>query len=230
MVLGLDRLLSEFPAIEMAHPHAHLVRGIAYLHRGELENAVHDLARASHDMRELGNTLFEHYSNVFRARALLNAGDLDQAKTTARDVLEAAREAGAQLAVVWALQVLGRVALSRGDLDQARTRLEEALRISQQGQLDMLTADTLDRLGELEQALGNPERAVQLLAAGEHLRQAVGLARPLTEGQAHQNLLNALRRHLGPETFHKQWEQAANTQLEDLPGEGSQAPIDRDSS
>lgn len=71
---------------------------------------------------------------------------------------------------------------------------------------------------------------MQLLATGEHLRQAVGIARPLTEGQAHQNLLSALRRHLGPETFQKQWQQAANTQLVDLLDDGSQAPIDRDSS
>jgi len=208
----VERLYALDPAHR--HPRAEYVRGLASLYRGDLDDAVADLASAVESLGAGGDS-WEQLAKLSLARALFNSGDLDAAEEIAARLSQTARAAGTHVLLAFGLNQLGRIALRRAEFERARHSFEEALLISAPGLLDMVTADTLRFIGELEAVTENPRKAIQLISAGDQLRQRVGHVWPQTEQKAHQGILDSVTQEIGSAAFATAWDEGAVMTVEE---------------
>jgi DNA-binding CsgD family transcriptional regulator/tetratricopeptide (TPR) repeat protein len=113
---------------------------------------------------------------VLQAKALggLLAGDLDLAGPAAAAGVHLSRGVGDQYSLGMMLLNLGSVHLVAGDLDAAEPPFLEALRLAREIDDRVGQYVLLDTLGCHAAGTGQPERAVQLLAAAETVQRSVG--------------------------------------------------------
>jgi predicted ATPase/class 3 adenylate cyclase len=108
-------------------------------------------------------------------------GDGQQARAAAEEAVALLREVGDRWALASALHVLGTVVVAQSDYPAGAAHYAEALRISHMLGDRYTTAYLLEDTGILAAQLGQPERALRLLAAAEALREAIGAPRKAQE-------------------------------------------------
>jgi len=143
------------------------------------------------------------------ARALLGLGDLARLRgdpgDARRHYLEALvilREIDARPEIARCLAGLGRVALDVGAVALARQHLAESLRLSHSTGARIGVARGLEAFAALATREDRPERAVQLTAAANALRDVAGL--PALSGARTERYL-ASARHLGEPAVTRLW-------------------------
>jgi non-specific serine/threonine protein kinase len=92
-----------------------------------------------------------------------------------------------------------------GEHAAARALLWESLRAARQQESLRAIAEGLEAMAEIAAAEEQPERAVQLLAAAQSVRDRIGLHLRYMSDAAHARLLATLRRTLGKSLFSAAW-------------------------
>jgi hypothetical protein len=104
----------------------------------------------------------------------------------------------------------------QGRYQQAESELRECLEVALElGDLAGVAID-LDRLGQAAVALGQPERAVVLAAAADHLRESIGGGPTVESGRWEtEHPRDAARRQLTDIQIDRAWAQGRTMGLED---------------
>ncbi|MEO8395646.1 MAG: helix-turn-helix domain-containing protein [Chloroflexota bacterium] len=128
--------------------------------------------------------------------------DLSQARTLVESSLPLYREARFQMGVKNALVWLGQLELTLGNLTEAQTRSQESLLWLREIEVgDPYLCASLGTLAHIASARGQFERAVQLLAAIQHIDEL-----HMRESDNFDNDLATLRAQLGETAFTEAWE------------------------
>ena len=132
---------------------------------------------------------------------------------------EEAQAVAAQLGNPWMLvethDLLGRVARARGDTDAAEAHFLAAL--------DLADDEALEALAVLAARAESRAEAVRLFAAAHAGREVLGLRRWPIDQPTYDDVIAALRSHLGDEAFGRAWREGAALSLEEAAAYASRA-------
>lgn len=136
-----------------------------------------------------------------------------------RSALDQAQANGSPHQIAVAQANLGRYNIYRGDAERAlphlHASLETVARMRHKGGVVYM----LDAIAEGSLLLGDPERAVRLLAAAQTMREAIGApAFPAARDRNRRNL-DRLKAHLDEDRFRKEWADGAALSLEEAAAE-----------
>jgi hypothetical protein len=107
------------------------------------------------------------------------------------------------------------VIAAQGDNAVARDLYEEALSEARKAGDKLIIASGLEGLSRALTALGEYERAVQLRAAAETLREAIHAPMPAVERPAVEQAAKVARERLGEEAFAAIWDEWRGLKVED---------------
>jgi hypothetical protein len=107
------------------------------------------------------------------------------------------------------------VIAAQGDNALARAFHEEALTLARNVGDKLIIASGLEGLSRVLTALGEYERAVQLRAASETLREAISAPMPAVERRANEQAAKVARERLGEEAFAAAWNEWRELKVED---------------
>ena len=141
-------------------------------------------------------------------------GDYAAAKQVNEEALPITREIGHRLREAMIISDLGWVAFNLDDFEQARSRFLEFHKLAVETGDDYMIAAGLACGGVLG-ALGEPERATRLLAAGDTQLAAIGSRWQPTDQIEVDKLIALVRDQLDDETFDRLWTEGASMSLED---------------
>jgi tetratricopeptide (TPR) repeat protein len=142
-------------------------------------------------------------------------GDYAAAKQVYEESLPIAREVGDQLRETMIMGNLGIVAFNLGDFEQARARDLEAYKLALEIENDYLIRGALSYSGGYLGVLGQPERAVRLMAAGDTQLAAIGSRRQAADQHEIEKLIALVRKQLDDETFDRLWAEGESLSLDD---------------
>jgi non-specific serine/threonine protein kinase len=142
-------------------------------------------------------------------------GDYAAAKQVYEEALPIAREIGDQLRATMIMGNLGIVAFNLADFEQARARDLEAYKLALEIGNDYLIRGGLSFAGGYLGGLGQPERAVRLMSAGDAQLAAIGSRRQAADQHELDKLLALVRNQLDDETFDRLWAEGEAMSLED---------------
>lgn len=151
--------------------------------------------------RELGNKGGIAFALLTLGNALCAQGDYAAAQTFCLESLAIYQEMGDKDGVADALYGLGKVACGQHDLDRARTCYEQSLAIFGELGGKLPISRGLESLAGLARAQGQAERAAQLSAAADRLREAIRIGRSAPDRTADEQDIDVLRGALGEEVF-----------------------------
>lgn len=153
-------------------------------------------------------------------------GDLEGSRRLSGQLLEITRTMGERWYEGQTLGALGIASLLQQDFPRAKAELEEALEVSVELDDQLGTAIGLERLGQAEAALGNPRRAVQLVAAASRLREKFGLGMTIENYRWDvEDPMTAARRVMEPNDVTRAWGEGRSMALEDLIRLLAQPPV-----
>jgi predicted ATPase/DNA-binding CsgD family transcriptional regulator len=167
--------------------------------------------------QERSLTLYRTLGNSWgTALALNNLGllaqaraDLDSAMRWHEEGLQLYVELGDEWGTALSLTNLGAVAEARRDFYQARSRYRQGLVLQASLGHKQGIAQALTRLGGVAVAVGEADRAARLLAAGDALRRAFGVAVPPSEQSEYQAYRSRLQATLPATEFDQCWSEGA---------------------
>jgi DNA-binding NarL/FixJ family response regulator len=150
--------------------------------------------------QQRGNTWGEAATLSSLGRVAKGQGDFPTAEAHQVRALEAFREMGNRQGMVRALAALGQGAHERGDRLRAHEHYAEGLRVAREAGDRLGLVRALEGLASLLTD-GQPDRAVRLVGAAEHLRRTIGAATLDVERQRLEEWLTGARRQLGDQRF-----------------------------
>jgi tetratricopeptide repeat protein len=107
------------------------------------------------------------------------------------------------------------VIAAQGDNAVARALYEESLILARKAGDKLIIASGLEGLSRVLTALGEYEWAIQLRAAAETLREAMGAPMPAVERPAAEQAAKVARERLGEEAFAAVWDEWRGLTVED---------------
>ena len=167
------------------------------------------LAREIGD-REIVSSGLNVLGEIFRMQ-----GDYAAAKQVYEECLPITRETGNQLRETMIMGNLGVVAFNLGDFEQARALDLEAYKLALEIKNDYLIRSALSYSGGYLGVLGQPERAVRLMSAGDTQLAAIGSRRQAADQHEIDKLIALVRNQLDDETFDRLWAEGESMSLAD---------------
>jgi non-specific serine/threonine protein kinase len=153
------------------------------------------------------------------ADAAYRRHDLVRAAKLAAEALAAARDPDVPgMVPIQALVGAAQIACAQGDTATTGTLLREALDLAQAGEHTLSVADVLAGCAAVAVAVGQPGRAVRLLAASSALVEAAGTSRILHQAQADRATATA-RAALDERAFAAAWAAGQTLALEEAASE-----------
>jgi predicted ATPase len=150
------------------------------------------------------------------ARAAYYEGDY----ATAHELLDASLATAKDLGVRWVesfvLEIQGLIKRTEGDLAGSFRLFQESLMISLRHENQQGIANCLGALAGIAALAGRTHDAVQLFAAAENIRQAVGGQIGANDRQEYDRYLAGLRDQLGGGEFEADWRTGCSMDLEQL--------------
>ncbi|MDE2369757.1 MAG: hypothetical protein KGN16_12375 [Burkholderiales bacterium] len=178
------------------------------VHRDSWDEALAHGREALALAREVQNREYEGESEwLLAVIPLMRGGDAD-ADHLQRS-LDLCLQVGDRIGAARALLSQGEQALREGRIEAARGRLGDALRAFQAYEMRAEAIEGLEMHAELAAALARHDVALQLRAAGEAARQALGLGLPPYRERRREERLAALRQQLGTEEQDRLWSQGS---------------------
>jgi tetratricopeptide (TPR) repeat protein len=141
-------------------------------------------------------------------------GDYDRAGRAYEECLALCQESGDRLREAFAFGNLGLVAQYQGRYEQAESHMIKALRLLIDLNTKYVLALALVILSGPVAALGNPERAAQLLGASDALLKAMGLGLQPADQPEVDRFTAAVRQQLDEETYQSAWAKGQAMSLE----------------
>ncbi len=201
--------------------------------KGNIPDSLFNLARAYFfSGSELGaaRVLLEESLSLFRQLSdkesigyclcLLGLLTLEQGDvTTARSLVEQSvalfKERRQAHGMALSTSAMATVIAAQGDNAVARALYDAALTEARKAGDKLIIASGLEGLSRVLVALGEYERAVQLRAAAETLREAIGAPMPAVERPADEQAAKVAREWLGEEAFAVVWDDWRGLKVED---------------
>ncbi len=201
--------------------------------KGSIADSLFNLARANFfSGSELGaaRVLLEESLSLFRQLSdkesigyclcLLGLLTLEQGDvTTARSLVEQSvalfKERRQAHGMALSTSAMAMVIAAQGDNAVARALYDAALTEARKAGDKLIIASGLEGLSRVLVALGEYERAVQLRAAAETLREAIGAPIPAVERPADEQAAKVAREWLGEEAFAEVWDDWRGLKVED---------------
>ena len=201
--------------------------------KSSIPNSLFNLARAYFfSGSELGaaRVLLEESLSLFRQLSdkesigyclcLLGLLTLEQGDvTTARSLVEQSvalfKERRQAHGMALSTSAMATVIAAQGDNAVARALYDAALTEARKAGDKLIIASGLEGLSRVLVALGEYERAVQLRAAAETLREAIGAPMPAVERPADEQAAKVAREWLGEEAFAVVWDDWRGLKVED---------------
>jgi predicted ATPase/class 3 adenylate cyclase len=201
--------------------------------KGSIADSLFNLARANFfSGSELGaaRVLLEESLSLFRQLSdkesigyclcLLGLLTLEQGDvTTARSLVEQSvalfKERRQAHGMALSTSAMAMVIAAQGDNAVARALYDAALTEARKAGDKLIIASGLEGLSRVLVALGEYERAVQLRAAAETLREAIGAPIPAVERPADEQAAKVAREWLGEEAFAEVWDVWRGLKVED---------------
>ena len=201
--------------------------------KGSIADSLFNLARANFfSGSELGaaRVLLEESLSLFRQLSdkesigyclcLLGLLTLEQGDvTTARSLVEQSvalfKERRQAHGMALSTSAMATVIAAQGDNAVARALYDAALTEARKAGDKLIIASGLEGLSRVLVALGEYERAVQLRAAAETLREAIGAPMPAVERPADEQAAKVAREWLGEEAFAVVWDDWRGLKVED---------------
>ena len=201
--------------------------------KGSIADSLFNLARANFfSGSELGaaRVLLEESLSLFRQLSdkesigyclcLLGLLTLEQGDvTTARSLVEQSvalfKERRQAHGMALSTSAMAMVIAAQGDNAVARALYDAALTEARKAGDKLIIASGLEGLSRVLVALGEYERAVQLRAAAETLREAIGAPMPAVERPADEQAAKVAREWLGEEAFAEVWDVWRGLKVED---------------
>ncbi len=148
--------------------------GIVAFHQGNVEQARQRFSESLEVRRAAGNPLWIANSLGNLGMLAIETGDFAQARSYIEESLGLERATGDRQAIAISLNNLGKVASAERDYGPARALYHEALTMNSDLGDRWALAYLLEDSGVLAGRIGQPARALRLVAAAAALREATG--------------------------------------------------------
>lgn len=194
---------------------ANLVLGRIIYHVGDFQAAYQHALRSIALWRELGRPFeladaLNLLSGIFGQMPEYDMAG-EQALVECRDIYQSL---GYLRGVATATQNLGVKVFERGDYVRARALICEGLRIRRELGLQRGYAYSFEYIADVDEIEKRYERAVQLFAAAEVLRDRIGAPIEQSNQKANEDALTRLRAQLGDAVFDLEWAKGATMTTE----------------
>ena len=183
--------------------------------RGDLRNAASFLEEGITHCRKAGDIgaierALGSLGHVFRAH-----GDYARATQTFEEALEEARSVNLTWVVATVLTSLGHLAREQGDYHRAISCYQESLALHRDFGTTGYIAWSFEGMAMAVGALGQHERAAQLCAAADRIREQEHAPRPPAEQQLYDQTVAAAQAALGDEHIEQAWAAGRMLSLDD---------------
>jgi len=165
---GLDLLDSSVPAEQ--HVDINVTKATILRYRGRMEEARHALETALDHAEGAERARVEH--NI--ARALSHDGNRAKASEHAETSVRLARKFGSRVILPYALEVLGTALTDLETPEEALPCLEEGLALARSEGDRRAACQILKEAGRAHLALGNRDKALDLLTQGQTIAKEMG--------------------------------------------------------
>ena len=145
----------------------------------------------------------------------LEQGDVTTARSLVEQSVALFKERRQAHGMALSTSAMATVIAAQGDNAVARALYEEALTEARKAGDKLIIASGLEGLSRVLAALGEDERAVQLRAAAETLREAISAPMPAVERPAVEQAAKVARERLGEEAFAVVWDEWRGLKVED---------------
>lgn len=132
-------------------------------------------------------------------------GDLERAEAAYEETLAIAREIGDSLREGLQILNLGFIAYRRGQFEHALNLLQQSTALALEIEHKSFIACSLSALAGPIGALGQSQRAVQLIGAGEAMNEFLGIGHQPTDAQELERIEAAIRQQMDEEAFQAAW-------------------------
>ena len=201
--------------------------------KGSIADSLFNLARANFfSGSELGaaRVLLEESLSLFRQLSdkesigyclcllgllTLEQGDVPTARSLVEQSVALFKERRQAHGMALSTSAMAMVIAAQGDNAVARALYDAALTEARKAGDKLIIASGLEGLSRVLVALGEYERAVQLRAAAETLREAIGAPIPAVERPADEQAAKVAREWLGEEAFAEVWDVWRGLKVED---------------
>jgi adenylate cyclase len=161
--------------IGCAYAQCHVVKGVALVYLGQLEEAGRLMEQGRKIAREQGDIEVAGFAHGCTGWLAYLQGEPEAALGHAQQALEIAERIGSSFSRAWAWLFLGVAERMRGQWRRAIDALEHSFAIAREGRTGTEgDAWRLAALGESYLGLGDPERARTLVAEGVEIGRAQG--------------------------------------------------------
>jgi tetratricopeptide (TPR) repeat protein len=131
--------------------------------------------------RRIGHQTTECYTLTFFGDAAFWHGEYEQANSYYREAILLAERIGDHYQIFWIEIRMAYAVFRQGEIQQARKMFIKSIRDTQQADLIIALVFAVEGLASLHASLGQPERAIRLLAWADATRKTVGNLRPPVE-------------------------------------------------
>lgn len=205
-------------AMETAHQINHqaglakggwILGGIAY-DLGKYDQAIQYLLPSITIWRELAKPYQLSGTLNTLAACLMEKGEFGAASEILQETAEINQNLGYRRGVALALHNMAEAATQLGDFAQARKLNSESLQIRRELKLLRGYAFSLENFAILAAREQQAERAIQLFAASQALREAIGAPIDPTTQESYANVLNELCDQVGEVLFELEWSKGSS--------------------
>jgi predicted ATPase/DNA-binding CsgD family transcriptional regulator len=172
--------------------------------QGDLEQALPLHRKAVERIKEVDATHWTSRLVACLADALYMEGDLNQAEVLAGEALTLSRTAGHAWSEVLALGVLAHIAVDRAEYAEGLRLGVQHIDVAQTLGARLGIGGALGTLAGVFLAIGQPERATRLLAAGRALGDTIAVV-PLVHHLYYERVLTEARHCLDEQAFTSAW-------------------------
>jgi non-specific serine/threonine protein kinase len=181
-----------------------VIGGILY-DQAEYDQATQYLMPSVTIWRELGKPYELARTLNTLAACLMEKKEYGSASEILKETAEINRDLGYRRGVALALHNMAEAATQLGNFTQARKLNSESLQIRQELKLTRGYAYSLENFAILAVKEKQAERAIQLFAASQALREAIGAPIDPTTQESYANVLNELCDQVGEVLFKLEW-------------------------
>jgi predicted ATPase/class 3 adenylate cyclase len=197
---------------------AHHVVGVAWEARRDFDRAAAAYTEAIPWLRAAGDEVFAWYVQAELADNLVLSGDLAAGVPMLDEALGRLRQLSSEWFVVLVIALRGHAALRQGDLPGAAHRFTESIEVARAVQHTRTLLSAVTGLAGVALAIGNAERAAQLLGAVEAARESLGFAQIAHVLHAERITVDT-RAALDPVAYERALEAGRKVQLEEAVAE-----------
>jgi predicted ATPase/class 3 adenylate cyclase len=160
--------------------------------------------------RQLGDQILETYGLVTSGSFHYWRGDYSQAIAQYEEAIRLGEKSGDLYQKLWAHIQMAYPVLRQGDVQRARVLLEDNIQRTLKADMVIGLVYTVEGLASLFTYQEEPERAVQLFAWADVMREKIGDYRPPVEQLSVERDLAVLRSHLDDPTFEMLWREGGS--------------------